>query len=71
MMSIRPFDFSDADYQALADISNAVWPDRPSVPQATKENDKRRDPKYYFQRLIVERGEEIVASAIRRSTTTS
>ena len=63
-MMIRPFNYSDTDYQALADISNAVWPDRPSVPQATKENDKRRDPKYYFQRLVVESDGEIVASAI-------
>ena len=28
-----------------------------------KEHDKRRDPKYYFQRLVAERGGEIVASA--------
>ncbi|MCK5597707.1 MAG: GNAT family N-acetyltransferase, partial [Candidatus Eisenbacteria sp.] len=63
-MMIRPFNYSDADYQALVDISNAVWPDRPSVPQAAKENDKRRDPKYYFQRLVVESDGEIVASAI-------
>ncbi len=62
-MTIRPFNYSDEDYQALCDVSNAVWPDRPSVPQATKEHDKRRDPKYYFQRLVVERGGEIVASA--------
>ncbi|MFH1865174.1 MAG: GNAT family N-acetyltransferase [Candidatus Eisenbacteria bacterium] len=63
-MTIRPFNFSDTDYQALSDVSNAVWPDRPSVPQATRENDKRRDPKYYFQRLVVESGGEIIASAI-------
>ena len=63
-MMIRPFNYSDADYQSLADISTAVWPDRPSVPQATKENDKRRDPKYYFQRLVVESDGEIIASAI-------
>jgi GNAT superfamily N-acetyltransferase len=63
-MTIRPFNYSDADYQALSDISNAVWPDRPSVPQGTKEQDKRRDPKYYFQRLVVESDGEIVASAI-------
>ncbi len=63
-MMIRPFNYSDADYQALADISNAVWPDRPSVPQATKENDKRRDPKYYLQRLVVESDGEMIASVI-------
>ncbi len=64
MMTIRPFNKTDADYQALCDVSNAVWPDRPSVPQATKESDKRRDPKYYFQRLVVESDGGIVASAI-------
>ena len=63
-MTIRPFNYSDTDYQAICDVSNAVWPDRPSVPQGTKENDKRRDPKYYFQRLVVEKDEGIVASAI-------
>ena len=63
-MMIRPFNQSDADYQALSDISNAVWPDRPSVPQAIKESDKRRDPKYYLQRVVVESDGEMVASAI-------
>jgi len=63
-MTIRPFNYSDADYQEICDVWNAVWPDRPGVPQAIKESDKRRDPKYYFQRLVVEDGEGIVASAI-------
>ena len=63
-MTIRPFNYSDTDYQAICDVSNAVWPDRPSVPQGTKEHDKRRDPKYHFQRLVVEKDEGIVASAI-------
>ena len=61
-MMIRPFNYSDADYQSLADISNAVWPDRPSVPQGAKESDKRRDPKYYWRRLVAESDGEIVAS---------
>ncbi len=64
MMTIRPFDYSDADYQALSDISNAVWPDRPSVPQGTKENDTRRDPKYYLQRLVAESDGSVIASAL-------
>ncbi len=63
-MTIRPLNYSDDDYQALSDISNAVWPDRPSVPQGTKENDKRRDPKYYLQRLVVESDGEMIASAL-------
>ena len=62
-MTIRPFNYSDADYQALVEVSNAIWPDRPSVPEGTKEHDKRRDPKYYFQRLVVESGGKMVASA--------
>jgi GNAT superfamily N-acetyltransferase len=64
MMTIRPFNKTDADYQALADISNAIWPDRPSVPQGAKESDKRRDPKYYWQRLVVESGGVMIASAV-------
>ena len=64
MMTIRPFNQTDADYQALCDVSNAVWPDRPSVPEGTKEQDKRRDPKYYLQRLVVESGGEMIASAL-------
>jgi GNAT superfamily N-acetyltransferase len=64
MMTTRPFNYSDDDYQALVDISNAVWPDRPSVPQGTKEHDKRRNPKYYFQRLVVESDGVMIASAI-------
>ncbi len=64
MMTIRPFNKTDADYQALCDVSNAIWPDRPSVPQGTKESDKRRDPKYYWQRLVVESDGVIIASAV-------
>jgi GNAT superfamily N-acetyltransferase len=64
MITIRPFNKTDADYQALCDVSNAVWPDRPSVPQATRENDKRRDPKYYLQRLVAESDGSVIASAL-------
>lgn len=62
-MKIRPFDYSDKDYQSYCDLGNAIWPDRPRVPEALRENDKRRDPKYYFKRLVVERAGEIVAGA--------
>ena len=62
-MTIRPFNYSDEDYQKLSDTLNTLWPDRPTVPQAMKERDKRRDPKYYFQRLVAESGGEIIAVA--------
>ncbi len=64
MMTIREFNKTDAEYQALCDVSNAVWPDRPSVPQGAKEHDKRRDPKYYWRRLVVESDGVIIASAV-------
>jgi len=60
-MTIRPFNYSDEDYVALSSTLNAIWPDRPMVPQAMKERDKRRDPNYFFQRLVVESGGEIIA----------
>jgi mycothiol synthase len=60
-MTIRPFSYNDEDYEALSDVLNTIWPDRPTVPQAMKERDKRRDPNYFFQRLVGERDGAIVA----------
>lgn len=30
MLTMREFDYSDADYEAMISIVNAIWPDEPS-----------------------------------------
>jgi mycothiol synthase len=52
MLEIRPFDRSDADYQAFADIANAMWPDRVQRPESLKNNDDSRDPKCKYGRFV-------------------
>ncbi|MFH1689881.1 MAG: GNAT family N-acetyltransferase [Candidatus Eisenbacteria bacterium] len=63
-LTIRPFDGSDADYEATAAIWTANWPDEPSSQEGTRYADATREKKYFFQRWMVELDGEIVATAI-------
>jgi mycothiol synthase len=64
MLTIRPFDDSDSDYQALLVIENTVWLDYPYTLEELKHNDATRDPKYLFRRFVGEVGGEIVATCL-------
>lgn len=64
MFAIRRFDKSDRDYEAIVDISNAVWPDELETVDELKYRDEVRDCAYLFQRLVVEEGDRIIASGI-------
>ena len=48
--TIRPFSFSDADYQSAINLRNRLYPDLPSTVEIWKHNDRsrRRDPSYHF-----------------------
>jgi len=60
---IRSFDGSDADYEAMVAIRNAIWPDDPSSAEVPKHSDSVRDERYFFERLTVELAGETVATA--------
>lgn len=63
MISIRPFDDSDGDFEAVAAIANAVWPDEPINVEMLRHWESTRDPKYYFRRILAEKDGRVVASA--------
>jgi ribosomal protein S18 acetylase RimI-like enzyme len=53
-MNIRPFDFSETDYEAVVNIHNTSFPENTSSLEAWKQSDASRDPKYFYQRLVAE-----------------
>jgi GNAT superfamily N-acetyltransferase len=54
MLTIREFDYSDADYEAMISLVNAIWPDEPSSIEGTRYWDDARDRKYMFKRFVTE-----------------
>lgn len=54
MTSIRPFDWSDEDYQSLIDINNAIFPDELDLPELLKHRDNARDQNYMLDRVVAE-----------------
>lgn len=61
MTQTRRFNPSQFDYSGILEIENALWPDCPTTLSELKHSDKYRDPKYFFQRLVLERKKTIVA----------
>lgn len=51
-LSIHPFTNSDSDYQALAALRNALYPDYPSTAAEWRRRDERRDSKCILVRVI-------------------
>ena len=62
-LTIRAFDDSDRDYEAMVAICNAIWPDEPGSVEGSKHRDSVRDKKFFFERLAVELDGEPVATA--------
>ena len=54
MNALRPFDKSEDDYKTLAGLHNIIWPQEPLTPAMFVYFDRVRNPKYLFQRLILE-----------------
>ncbi len=52
--TIRPFDYSDFDYEAAVKLMNQIWPDDPSTVETWKEGDKGHDPDDFKLRFIGE-----------------
>lgn len=49
-MNIRPFKFTNADYETVVNLRNRLYPDNPSTVEIWKHNDtvRRQDPSYHF-----------------------
>jgi GNAT superfamily N-acetyltransferase len=64
MFTIRPFEPTEANYEAFAALERAVWPEYPDTVEEWKHKDATRDPHYFFQRFVVLVGDETVASGL-------
>ena len=51
---IRPFDYSDLDYEGVLETYNAVWPDHGDTVFDWKFDDERRNPKFFYSRFVAE-----------------
>lgn len=60
MFTIRPFDFSDADYAIMTAIDTAFYP-YPLGEETLRHFDTSRDPKLFFQRDMILRDGQVVA----------
>ncbi len=63
MADIRPFNWSDEDYQALIDINNAIFPDELDLPELLKHRDEARDQSYMLERVAAEVDGRVVGTA--------
>jgi GNAT superfamily N-acetyltransferase len=62
-LTISPFDFTDKAYADLTAVHNAIWPDARSTIAEFKRGDRERNPDYYWQRISLEDGDRLLASA--------
>jgi len=58
---IRPLNPCEAEYQALVDVHDAVWPDLPTTPDYWRHEDRMVPDDVLCQRLVVEVDGKIVA----------
>jgi GNAT superfamily N-acetyltransferase len=63
-LRIRPFGFSDEEYQVVETIANALWPDEPTCAESIRYYDEIRDPNHHFERVLGEVDGSVVVSAI-------
>jgi len=61
MYTIRRFKPSDAEYERVVAIHNAVWTDDPTTVESWRFHDEMRNRAFLSQRFVVENGRQIVA----------
>lgn len=64
MFTIRPFEKTEQEYRALAEVLVAVWPEYPDTAEEFKHSDETRDSRYLFQRLVAEMDGRMVGCAV-------
>ncbi|MBK7894225.1 MAG: GNAT family N-acetyltransferase [Anaerolineaceae bacterium] len=63
MFSIRPFQPTDAEYEAIAAVEKAVYPENADTVADFKHADASREPEQFFQRWVVAENGRILAFA--------
>ena len=63
MFSIRPFQPTDEEYEAIAAVEKAVYPENADKVEDFKHADAIREPGQFFQRWVVEENGRIIAFA--------
>ena len=58
---IRPFEPTEAEYEAVVALQNLVEPNRPNPVASWRHWDESRDPERGFQRWLVEKDDQLVA----------
>ena len=61
MFTFRPFEATDEDYRAIVAVQNGVWPEFPDTVEKWQHRDQARPSGYFFERLLVETGGQVVA----------
>ncbi|MCK4339572.1 MAG: GNAT family N-acetyltransferase [Candidatus Cloacimonetes bacterium] len=64
MNIIRPFVNKKKEYEAFVAVENAIWVDYPSTVEEYMHYDSTRDPKYLFQRFVIEKDGKIIGSCM-------
>ena len=62
MYSIRPFEPTDAEYEAVVAVNNVAWPEEPNTVENWKHNDNERNLKYLFQRFVAVNGDGCIVA---------
>jgi len=69
VLTLRPFDRSDSDYEAIVEIWNAHFPDLPSTVEEQKYADSVREPDRLWGRVVAEEDGRIVATGFYKDPT--
>lgn len=69
MYTIRPFEPTDAEYEAVVAVANAAWPDEQDTVENWKHNDATRNEDRFFQRFVItsEAGQILAEASCRES----
>lgn len=59
-MQLRQFNQSPADYQAITDLENAIWPDMPSTVESMRHSHDTRPKDIYWQEHVAVMDDRIV-----------
>jgi GNAT superfamily N-acetyltransferase len=59
-ITFREFDKCERDYEIALAIHNAFYHDSPNTMQSFKHNDNVRNPKHYFHRIMMQRGDDVI-----------
>lgn len=62
MLTIRHFNPTEAEYAEICRVFNSEWPEDPTIVQNLIWRDKKRNPKYLYQRFVAELDNKIVAA---------